>query len=292
MISAALSANIRVRAVFRLIRSGLHLLWGSMTVATVFPFIGIGLQRKLKQRWSRQLADILGVKVVGDIDTLPAGLLVANHISFLDIFVINAVAPAAFVSKADVGGWPVIGWLCRHTETLFMERGSRVAAQKARHAIVTELRRGNRVAIFPEGTSTPGDRVLPFHGALFQSAVDAGQHVTPVALRYTDSAGRPDTRPAYAGETTLLECLWRIAQADQIQAHVHTLPSLCAVALHRHDLAARAHRAIEAHVNPSPQERPAADTAVEIPGDLRGERRSGSRPTDIRNPAPTASALS
>src|SRR5690606_26195244 len=113
----------------------------------------------------------------------------------------------AFVSKDDVRKWPLIGWLCARTDTVFLERGSRVAAQRARENLVEALHRGKRVALFPEGTTTRGDTVLPFHSALLQAAIDAGTPVTPVVLRYRSGDGSPSIAPAYVDDISLIGCL-------------------------------------------------------------------------------------
>lgn len=157
------------------------------------------------------------------------GLLVCNHVSWLDIFVINALAPAAFVAKDEVRRWPLIGWLCAHTETIFLERGSRAAAQRTRETIAARLRAGIRVAVFPEGTTSGGDRVLPFHAALLQGAIDAAAPAIPVALRYVDRSGNPSRAPAYDGAITLWQCLRAIARAPGLTAHLRVLAAVEAV---------------------------------------------------------------
>jgi len=236
---------VEARAAFRVARVGLHLVWGVATVALLYPWIDLRWKRRLKQRWSRQLLGILGVRL-GERRgaSIPAGLLVCNHISWLDIFVINALAPAAFVAKEDVKGWPLIGWLVAHTETLFLERGSRAAAQRTREAISNRLRAGDRVALFPEGTTTYGDRLLPFHAALFQSAIDAGVPVVPLVLRYRDRRGHPSRAPAYVGETTMWQSLWAIARASGLVAELCVLPAIAAQTTTRQALAAQCHDAI------------------------------------------------
>jgi len=236
---------IELRAAFRLARVGLHLLWAITTVAVVFPWASPALRRVLKRRWSRQLVDILGVKVgAGKTADIPQGLLVANHISWLDIYVINALAPATFISKDDVREWPLIGWLCMHSETIFIERGSRAAAQRTRATIVAQLADGANVALFPEGTTTAGDRLLPFHGALFQSAIDARVPVVPLALRYVDADGNPSRAPAYDGDVTLYQSLRAIARASGLSAHLRVLAPLDSMQADRRHLAARSHHAI------------------------------------------------
>lgn len=237
------------RTLFRLARVSLHLVQGSATVALCYPWLSETHRLALKKRWSRQLLAMLGVRVryQGTLQadaTLPCGLIVANHISFLDIFVVNAIAPTAFVSKDDVRNWPLIGWLCKHTDTLFLERGSRSAAQRARENLVNHLRRGKRVALFPEGTTTRGDTVLPFHSALLQSAIDAGTTVTPVVLRYRSVDGRHSVAPAYVDDISLIGCLLAIATEKQIYAEVVAHTPLTTEAADRRVLSAHVHRVI------------------------------------------------
>lgn len=249
------------RTQFRLFRTALHLLQGSATVAFIYPWLSEPHRLALKKRWSRQLLAMLGVhlRYQGALQadaTLPCGLIVANHISFLDIFVVNAIAPTAFVSKDDVRNWPLIGWLCKHTDTLFLERGSRSAAQRARENLVNHLRRGKRVALFPEGTTTRGDTVLPFHSALLQSAIDAGTTVTPVTLRYRADDGSHSTAPAYVDDISLLECLRSIADQKRLHAEVVALAPLTTATLDRRELSAHVHRLIAHNLDSGGREGP------------------------------------
>ncbi|HEX5394593.1 MAG TPA: lysophospholipid acyltransferase family protein [Rhodocyclaceae bacterium] len=240
---------IHLRAIARMMRLFLHLAWGSATIASLFPFIGVAMRRRLKQRWSVQLLQILGVKLRHQ-GTAPLGLIVANHVSFLDIYAINAVSPAAFVAKDEVHNWPVIGWLSRHTETIFLERGSRSAAQRTREHLVDKLKEDTLVALFPEGTTSDGSQVLPFHGALLQSAIDAQVPVTPIALRYLDRRGNPTQAAAYAGDTTLVGCLWSIACSDGLIASVDVLPIMTTANGDRRHLSAHAHHQISKNLFP------------------------------------------
>ncbi len=237
------------RTLFRLVRTLLHLLQGCFTVAVVFPWLQEKNRLALKRRWSRQLLAILGVRLryQGQLQanaTLPHGLIVSNHISFLDIFVVNSIAPTAFVSKDEVRHWPLIGWLCAHTDTLFLERGSRNAAQRARENLVAHLQQGKRVALFPEGTTSRGDTVLPFHSALLQSAIDAGTTVTPLVLRYRAIDGSHSTAPAYVDDISLIECMRAIADEKRLYAEVTALAPLATVNGDRRKLSAHVHHAI------------------------------------------------
>jgi 1-acyl-sn-glycerol-3-phosphate acyltransferase len=235
-----------VRTAFRLSRVALHVMVGVATVAMVYPRASHTLRIRLKQRWSRQMLSILGVGLPrGDGLAVPKGdMLVANHISWLDIFVINAVAPSSFVSKDDVKAWPVFGWLSERTDTLFLERGSRRAAHRMGEQLQECLRQGQRVALFPEGTTSDGSHVLPFHGALMQPAVDAGCTIQPLALRYLDRKGEISQAPAYVGNKTLWQTLHAIAAASGLSAEPHFLPPVSAAGTDRRHLAATLHRHI------------------------------------------------
>ncbi|WP_126447562.1 lysophospholipid acyltransferase family protein [Sulfuricystis multivorans] len=215
-----------LRAAFRITRVGLHLCWGAATVAVAYPWLDERWRRALKRRWSRQLLEILGVKLGAGDTVPPPGLIVCNHISWLDIFVINALTPAAFVAKAEVKDWPLIGWLCARTETLFLERGSRTSARRTIEAMVESLKRGIHVAVFPEGTTTAGDCVLPFRAALFQAAIEAETPVIPLALGYADHRGKPSRAPAYDGEITFWQCLRAIAAERRLVAELRVLGAL------------------------------------------------------------------
>jgi 1-acyl-sn-glycerol-3-phosphate acyltransferase len=251
------------------------------TVAFTFGFLSLNTQRKLKARWSRQLLDALGVRLRTAGTPPAAGLFVSNHISWLDIYAINALAPTAFVSKDDVRGWPVIGWFSKHTETIFIERGSRNAAMRTKEAVVEKLRCRTRVGVYPEGTTGDGDGVLPFHSALFQSSIDAGVAVVPVALRYTGRDGKPSQIAAYVGDTTLWQCLRAIVAASGLTVHVAFLPVLDPAGHDRRQLAHRAHTLIASRLA-----RPGSDTAVETPDDLQDALPSGCLPTGSPSQAP------
>ncbi|CAG4882514.1 putative 1-acylglycerol-3-phosphate O-acyltransferase [Georgfuchsia toluolica] len=238
-----------IRAAFRLARIGLHLLWGVATVALAFPLLPRGARLWLKVRWSRQLLNTLGVRLLSS-GTPPGGaLLVANHISWLDVYAINALLPTTFVSKDDVRGWPVIGWLSAQTGTVFMERGSRNAAMRTKERLTDELQMHNCVSIFPEGTTGYGDSVMPFHGALFQSAIDAGAHVAPAVLQYSGPNGEPSRVAAYVGDISLWQSLRAIVTASDLAVHVCFLPTIDSDGQNRRHLAHQAQHRIHSYLD-------------------------------------------
>ena len=229
---------LRLRAVFRLARTGLHLGYGLFVVGAVYPWLARPARLWLKRRWSRQLLAMLGVCLEVSGMARGARMRVANHISWLDVFVINAVEPIAFVAKDEVARWPLIGSLARATDTVFIERGSRRSSHAVGGHIAAVLRAGGAVAAFPEGTTTHGDGVLPFRSALLQGAVDAGAVVQPLALRYLSAAGGRSTAAAYCGDTSLLASLWRVAAAPSLRARLTGMAPIDAAGRDRRTLAA------------------------------------------------------
>jgi len=117
--------------------------------------------------------------------------LVSNHLSYLDIVILASVRPVAFVSRHDVADWPVIGTLARLVGTIFINRGQKLASRKLIETVTSALHQGASVLVFPEGTSTDGQGLLPFKTALFEAAVRSGAMVQPVLLRYVKVENRP-----------------------------------------------------------------------------------------------------
>ena len=139
---------------------------------------------------------------------------------------INAACPAAFISKAEVRDWPLVGWLAARNETVFLRRGSRGHARIVNAEIATLLGRGRQVALFPEGTTTDGSHVHAFHAALLQAAIEAGAPIQPLALAYRLPDGRFTRAPAYDGDVSLGECLRAIVAEREIVARIHVAPAL------------------------------------------------------------------
>ena len=189
----------------------LHILAGVLIAAALGP----GRQRRYVSTrplawWSRGLCRILGIKVRASGTACEgAALFVANHLSWLDIFCIAAVCPTQFLAKQEVAGWPLFGWLCRRAGTAFIRRGGDHGAGEATAQLVWRLRRGERVLVFPEGTSTTGATVRRFHPRLFQAAILAGCPVQAIALRYPHPEGVHPLVP-FVNDDDLLPHLWRL----------------------------------------------------------------------------------
>ncbi len=194
---------------------------------------------------------IVGVRLEHEGERIQPGcLLVANHVSWLDIFVVNALAPAAFVAKAEVRNWPLIGLLAARNETVFLMRGSRGHARIINAEVGAILDAGRNVALFPEGTTTDGSHVLHFHAALLQPAVESGHPVQPLAISHLDAEGKHSLAPAYAGDTSLMASLMAIISSPSLIAAVSVgSPLPTANGLHRKEVARQARESIVAHVS-------------------------------------------
>ena len=238
----------RAVRITRLLRVGLHIARGAAIAACVFPFTGREGHRAHVQRWSRQVLDILGVSLrLAGTPPQPAGapiMLVANHVSWLDILVISAVLPVRFVAKSEVRAWPVIGWLSERAGTLFIRRARRSDAARIGGKLAQVMMDGEPAAVFPEATSSDGSTVLKFHSSLLQPAVLAGAAVHPVALRYARADGTRCAEAAFIGGISLWESLNLMATQPATLAHLDFLPPLEGADQDRRELASGAREAI------------------------------------------------
>ena len=210
-------------AVWRLLRGLGHLLVGLWIIQTRFHRLSPAHQQAHVQIWSQQLLALwrIRIEVRGDPVTSGPALLVANHISWLDIVVMHAARYCRFVSKADVKDWPVVGALATGAGTLYVQRESRRDAMRVVRHMVDALRAGEVVAVFPEGTTSDGLHLLPFHANLIQAAISAPAPVQPVALRFLDArTGRTSLAPCYIGDDSLLRSVWRTLTTPEIVATV------------------------------------------------------------------------
>jgi 1-acyl-sn-glycerol-3-phosphate acyltransferase len=193
-------------------------------VAVRFPALSPDQQHARVQAWSMQLLARAGVslRILGTPPVNGPVMLVANHISWLDIPVMHAARHCRFVSKSDVQAWPLIGTLATAAGTLYIERNSRRDALRMVRSMHEALERGEVLAVFPEGTTGDGRAMLPFHANLLQAAVAADAPVQPVGLRFADKAtGMTSFAPSYIGDETLVGSIWRTLRAPAIEAVVH-----------------------------------------------------------------------
>lgn len=214
--------------VLKLLRLAGHLLAGVLTILLLFPHLDETERGRRVTRWAAKMLAILGVEVVsrGRPPAVRGGgaMLVSNHVSWLDVHVFHSLLPVRFISKAEVRGWPVIGWLAEEVGTVFLVREKKSDALRVNKLMAQHLRNGELLALFPEGTTSDGTAVLPFYPSLFQPAVEAQAQIWPVRLRYLDARGGHNEAAAYYGGMTLVESLWRVARQDRVVVEAEFLP--------------------------------------------------------------------
>lgn len=159
----------------------------------------VALRAAWQHRLAARLVKLLGIRMTREGTPPPGGLLVSNHLSYLDIITVCSQSPVVFVSKKEVRDWPWIGLLAAMGGTLFIDREQRRDVERMGTEIQRIVAQGVPVCVFPEGTSSDGSAVLPFFSSLFQPAVEHGWIVTPAHLRY----GLAD------GSVTDEVCYWR-----------------------------------------------------------------------------------
>jgi 1-acyl-sn-glycerol-3-phosphate acyltransferase len=235
---------------YQLLRLILHLFSGLLTCAIVFPLAdAAGRERRVKE-WSARLLRICRVNVIvnktADEMLAHGTLIVANHISWLDIFVINSLQPCRFVAKSDIRDWLLLGWLCDKAGTIFIARGRQRDVRRIYQGLVSSIRMGERIAFFPEGTTEAQGQILPFHANLFEAAIEAEVPVQPYALRYLDSAGRLHPAADFVGDTTFVQSVMAILTSGGMTAEVTILPPINSSGVHRQELAVAAQSSVAA----------------------------------------------
>lgn len=230
----------------RLARVGLHLAAGCAASAWLYPLLTPGARAGLRRAWARRLLRILGARVEPQAMRIaPGSLVVANHVSWLDAVVLHATLPAAIVAKAEARRWPLIGRLLERNDTIFVERRATRDLLRVNRAIAARLARGESVALFPEGTTSDGARVLPFRAALFEPAVAGGHPLHALALAYRDAAGRRCAAAAYIDDMSLWQSLWRIAGLRGLRIELRCCGAHAGAGLRRREAAALARARIQ-----------------------------------------------
>ena len=222
------------------IRAGILLRWQ-------FPTLQREQKLQAIQRWASKVLQILEIEVhcnqAPDADF--AGLVVSNHLSWLDVLVIQSLMPGVFVAKAEVRYWPLIGAMARNCATIFVDRATARSAHAMVDSTVAAFELGHAVIAFPEGTSTEGHDLGRFHANVFEGAIRAQAPVQPVCLRYVDgSTGLPAESAHFTGETTLLASLRKVIATSAIKTQVHFGPHIGAAGHTRKTLCHQAHRVI------------------------------------------------
>lgn len=232
--------------ILRFLRLLLHVVSG-FTQSLVYPYFSRSIQRRMKQLWAAEFLKILNVKLL--CNGKPPGietqrvLFAANHVSWLDICVLMAACPTRFVAKAEIRNWPVVGLLSQNTGTLFIERTKRSDTRRINQHISDVLTAGDRVTIFPEGTTSDGTILQHFHASLLQSAASVGGQLYPIAIRYRNTENEICKEAAYIDPSLLLS-LKQILRQKRIDVDVTFLEPIESSGKNRRELARLSEQAI------------------------------------------------
>ncbi|MFC3572516.1 lysophospholipid acyltransferase family protein [Streptomyces yaanensis] len=226
-VDATASAAAVPRALLRL-AAVLALVVFAIVFSPVVARVSVARRDRITRRWCRTVVRAAGVRVRITGAARPYGglLMVANHISWLDIPLLAAVRPGRMLAKIEVRQWPVAGALTARSGALFIERDRLRALPDTVARIADGLRAGSAVVVFPEGSTWCGRAQGRFRRAVFQAALDAGVPVQPVRLHYRLDGGRASTAPAFVGDDSLLASLWRVVSARGLVAEVRVIPAL------------------------------------------------------------------
>jgi 1-acyl-sn-glycerol-3-phosphate acyltransferase len=227
----------------------LHLLAAAAILRVVFPRATPVRRRALVGWWSASLLRIVGVatRVVGEPpgESEIGAMVAANHVSWLDIFAVSSVRPTRFIAKSEIRDWPLAGWVVERAGTIFIHRARRRDTARINELVHAALAQGDRVGLFPEGTTTEGDQLLKFHSSLFEPAVANRAHVHPCALRYEYADGTLCRAVAYVGELSFMQSLGLVIRQRGVVARIAFAPVIETADLGtRRDVAAAARSAV------------------------------------------------
>jgi 1-acyl-sn-glycerol-3-phosphate acyltransferase len=210
----------------------LHVLKGCFILLLLFPWLKAEQRPRAICHWCNQLLSIFNMRlsIIGAEHMMDDYyLMAANHISWIDIHVINAFKPHYFVAKAEVASWPIFGWMAKQLGTLFIERHKSKSIRNMVREMASQLNK-KAICIFPEGTSTDGKQVASFKSNLFEAAIVANAPVYCLAIQYFDlRTGIKTTAPAFIGEMGLLNSIWNLISSPPICAQISIIAKLPAL---------------------------------------------------------------
>jgi 1-acyl-sn-glycerol-3-phosphate acyltransferase len=216
---------------------------------TKFPKAGSAEKKRLLRYYSVRLLKMAGVdfylegEVCGPKPGETGLTVVSNHVSWMDIFALDAACPSRFIAKADIAQWPIFGKIAVQIGTLFVDRSRRSAIVKINEKVTESLQNGGEVALFAEGTTTCGNELLPLKANFLAPAAKLNSRVQPMVIVYR-SRGIPSKRMAFAGDTTLLGSLWNVVTAEKATVTVYALTPIESAELDRHQLTKRCEEAM------------------------------------------------
>ena len=246
----------------------LHAATAALILRFVYPRVAHERHRALMRWWSAKLLRILNVAPVVEGEPPPhsAAMIVANHVSWVDIFLISSVRPTRFIAKSEIRGWPVAGWIAERAGTLFIRRDQMRDMARIDARVRAMLAEGDCVGLFPEGITTEGDELRKFHSSLFEPAVANGARVHPVAIRYEHPDGSLCRQMSFIGERTFMESLGLIVRQKSVRARIMFATSVETAGRSRRDTASLVETRVGDLLGLSP---------VDNRRNTRGDRRAG-----------------
>lgn len=196
-------------------------------------------KKKIIKSWARTFIGMIGMRfaVEGEVYDKPC-LIVANHISFVDIFALNAMKPGRFIAKSEIADWPVFGRIAKGVDTLFIQRKNRRSIITVNEQISGALMQKQTIMLFPEGKTSVGESLLPLKANLIEPAILSGTPVLPVAICYTEN-GVKTTKASYAN-ISIFKCLWTICSTPGLTVTLKVLPLINVEGKTRHEVASEA----------------------------------------------------
>ena len=229
-----------ITRIYRLFRIIIHTIAGLFLAAVVLPFVNSKVKSSLIKRWCAGLLKAFNIhlKLFGQLPltTSQGFMLVANHVSWIDIHALNSLIALRFISKDDVKSWPIFGYLAIKVNTLFIDRAKLHEASKIVDICAESLIKNDNLCFFPEGTTSDGRQVLPFKSSLLQAAINANACIYPIAIRYLNEDGSINTQMAYAGETTMLQSVVSIINIKSPKVELHFLAPINSAGQNRRQL--------------------------------------------------------
>jgi len=192
---------------------------------SIFGSLSLTRRAEILHRWSSYTLRAMNISILVNGSPPSSGLIVSNHLSYLDIMAFSTAAPCIFVSKREVRAWPGVGWIATLAASIYVDRSRRQETHAVQPAMQAALAEGLRLVLFPEGTSSDGARVLRFHSSLFQPAVDLQAQVFAASIAYTVPDGMPGTEVCYWGNMTLVPHMMNLLTKDSVTATVSFAPT-------------------------------------------------------------------
>lgn len=241
-----ISPTSQLLRIFRCTHLICHVISG-LIQSLVYPYFSQSTQRHMMKKWASQLLDTLNIKLHcrGNLPTDEdlRVMFAANHISWLDVIILMAACPTRFVAKSEISGWPVLGLLSRNTGTLFIERTKRSDTRRINQDISDVMAKGDRVTVFPEGTTCDGTVLQHFHASLLQSALTPDTRLYPVAICYRNIDGKISREAAYI-DSSLATSLQQILSQSRIDAELTFIDPIDTHGKNRRELARLSEQAI------------------------------------------------